>query len=86
VGSDEPSPAGDLVEHYEELRRQALHGDPNGWRLGLAVLQRQGVVAWIRAWDGIAPARASAVAAGAPPECGELVAVLAGMALCVAGG
>ena len=29
------------VERYEQLRRRALGGEAAGWRLGLAVLQRQ---------------------------------------------
>ena len=86
MGSDEPASAGDLAERYEELRRRALHGEPDGWRLGLAVLQRHGVAAWIRAWDDTAPAPVKSAVAAPGPRCGELVAVLAGMALCAAGG
>jgi hypothetical protein len=48
-----------MAERYEELRRRALHGEADGFALGLAVLERQGVVAWISASAGItvAPAR-----------------------------
>jgi hypothetical protein len=63
-----------------------LGGDPNGWRLGLAVLERRGVVAWTRAWSTTAPApvRAAPVAPAAVGD--ELVGVLASMALaCVSG-
>ena len=35
--------------------RRALAGDPAGWRLGLAVLQRRGVAAWMRAWRSADP-------------------------------
>jgi hypothetical protein len=86
VGSDEPAPAGNAAERYEELRRRVLGGEPDGWRLGLAVLQRQGVAAWIRVWDDIARAPVKSAVAAPGPRCEELVAVLAGMVLCVAGG
>jgi len=86
VGSDEPTPSGSLVEHYEELRRRALGGEADGWRLGLAVLQRLGVAGWIHAWDAIAAAPARSAPSPAPGRCDELVAVLASMALGVAGG
>ena len=36
------------VDGYEQLRRRALSGDGDGWRLGLAVLQQRGVAAWLR--------------------------------------
>ena len=84
TGEDAPSES--LVERYEELRRRALGGEPDGWRLGLAVLQRQGVAAWIHAWDDIAPAAARRGSSPAPERCNELVAVLACMALGVAAG
>ena len=38
----------DVVDGYEQLRRRALAGDADGWRLGLAVLQQRGVAAWLR--------------------------------------
>jgi len=41
------------VERYELLRRRVLCGEPDGFRLGLAVLQRQGMAAWLKAWDGL---------------------------------
>lgn len=75
-----------LVARYEELRRRIVDG--SGWssRLGLAVLLREGLAAWITAW-----ATAPGPAVVAPPldaACrladdrhAELVHVLAGMAL-----
>ena len=30
------------VERYEQLRARALGGEPSGWRLGLALLERRG--------------------------------------------
>jgi hypothetical protein len=85
VGSHEAAPSS-LVEHYEELRHRALHGECDGWRLGLAVLQRRGVAAWIHAWVDLAPAPARRASSPAPGQCNELVAVLASMAIGVAGG
>jgi hypothetical protein len=75
------------VERYEVLRRHALGGEESGWRLGLAIMQRQGVTAWLRAWQTIpaAPARPAAVDARVGGD--ELVAVLATMAMaCIGGG
>jgi hypothetical protein len=68
------------------LRHRALHGECDGWRLGLAVLQRKGVAAWIHAWGDLAPAPARRASSPSPEHCTELVAVLASMALGVAGG
>jgi hypothetical protein len=41
-----------LVASYEALRRIALgqRGPDEGPSLGLAILRRQGVAAWLRAW------------------------------------
>jgi hypothetical protein len=73
------------VERYERLRAHALDGEPGGFRLGLALLERQGVAAWARAWRGTAPAREpqpSAAPVAEPPAAGrELVGALASMAL-----
>lgn len=87
-----PTDAGHrLVAVYEQLRAHALDGDGQSWRLGLALLHRQGVVAWMRVVDGL-PAPTAAAPAPAMPDAavpaGEpLVAVLASMALaCVTGG
>jgi hypothetical protein len=53
------------VERYEQLRARVVSGEPDCFRLGLAMLERRGVVAWSRAWQATAPAPA-APAAGAP--------------------
>jgi hypothetical protein len=73
-----------LVDRYEELRRQALGGGGHGWRLGLAVVHRQGLVAWIHAWDDVAPLCPPPSPARVPStDCSQVVAVLASMALAV---
>lgn len=82
--------AGDagLAERYEQLRQRALEGAPDGFRLGLAVLQRQGMAAWIGAWKEfggvpVAPERPAPAAHASD----AVVAVLASMALaCVGAG
>jgi hypothetical protein len=85
VPAGEPaSVAEGLVERYEELRRRALGGETDGWRLGLAVLERQGLAAWIHAWDAIAPAPVPAGSTPAPAGCEQVVALLASMALACA--
>jgi hypothetical protein len=74
------------VERYEQLRTHALDGEPAGFRLGLALLERRGMAAWSRAWASTASATA---AAAVPPPVplvpvavdDELVGVLASMAL-----
>lgn len=76
------------VERYERLRACALAGEPDGRRFGLALLERRGLVAWARAWQQSAP-RPSPPAdpAGEPAAgAGELVDVLAAMALACLGG
>jgi hypothetical protein len=84
--TDEPSAEAGDVARYEQLRARALGGDPAGWRLGLAVLERRGVVAWTRAWQATAPAPGRAAAAAPAAVSDELVGALASMALaCVAG-
>jgi hypothetical protein len=79
---------------YEQLRDRVLAGHADGWRLGHAVLASQGVAGWIAAHQtasanpgstarGAAlprPSLPSAVAAPAA-ECGQIVAVLAEIAL-----
>jgi hypothetical protein len=86
--SSECAGVGD-VERYEQLRACALGGEPDGHRLGLALLERRGVAAWTRVWPATAaaPAPPSARPALEPtPERRELVGVLASMALaCLAG-
>jgi hypothetical protein len=90
VAAGEPATAAKgrvLVDRYEELRRQALGGGGHGWRLGLAVLHRQGMVAWIHAWDDIAPLSTVPPPASVPStHCTQMVAVLASMALAVVEG
>jgi hypothetical protein len=78
---------GRLVERYEELRRRALSGEPDGFRLGLAVLQRQGLAGWLRAWGDLAtpaerPAPTPPVATSVASDL--VVAVLASMTLACA--
>ena len=86
--TDDPNSGGDgAVDGYEQLRRRALCGDADGWRLGLGVLQHRGVAAWLGVRTATAPARpapahsASSVATGVDAE---LVGLLASMVLGVA--
>lgn len=79
------------VERYEQLRRRALDGDTGGWRLGLAVLQRRGLSAWLRTCRAVPAgptgAAATGPAAALPAGVGDaLVAALASMAAACAGG
>lgn len=86
--ADEPATDG-LVDRYEQLRRHALDGDGQGWRLGLALLHRRGVAGWLRAWEDLpvaAPAAPCASTVSIVPGDAPLVGLLASMALaCVAG-
>jgi hypothetical protein len=82
---------GRLVERYEELRRRALGGEPDGFRLGLAVLQRQGLAGWLRAWGGIGtpadrPMPTAPVVSNTGVASDMVVAVLASMTLACATG
>jgi hypothetical protein len=83
--TDGPSGGPGDVERYEQLRRRALLGEPSGWRLGLALLERRGVVAWARAWRGTTPEPAAppvtALAVDGLAVGDELVGALASMAL-----
>jgi hypothetical protein len=78
---------GSDVEDYERLRERALRGDAGGWRLGLAVVERRGVAAWlrVRAAAAVAPASGPAPARAGRPvladTADEIVCVLAAMAL-----
>jgi hypothetical protein len=84
--TDEPAGGPRDVERYEQLRAQALDGDLSGWRLGLALLERRGVVAWTRAWQTTTPAPARPAITASAADNDQLVGVLASMALaCVAG-
>lgn len=77
------------MDGYEQLRRRALCGDTEGWRLGLGVLQQRGVAAWLRVGQAAVPtvcpptpARPVSPLAGGVEA--ELVGLLASMALAVA--
>ncbi len=88
ASNERRSGAGD-VERYERLRARALSGEPDGFRLGLAMLERRGMVAWARAWQTTAPPRPALAAGptlGAPSDAREIVGVLAGMALAAVAG
>jgi len=69
------------------LRRRALDGEPEGWRLGLGVLCHRGVAAWLGAWHATVSAPPVA-ALPATPRVGsdQLVGVLASMALAAIAG
>jgi hypothetical protein len=73
------------VERYEALRRRALAGEPSGWRLGLAVVQRQGVAAWIRLGQALPPPAPTHID-DAHVGSDALVGVLTTMALACLGG
>ncbi|WP_249019846.1 hypothetical protein [Conexibacter sp. S30A1] len=70
------------------MRGQALAGGPGSARLGLALLEHRGVSAWTRVWQSTAPAPPVtpplAPNAAAPVAEGEIVSVLASMALACA--
>jgi hypothetical protein len=75
-----------LRDGYERLRERVLAGRPDGWRLGYALLARRGMAGWMAAQSAVAPAPAAdAPAAPAAPgpegDCGQIVSVLAEMAL-----
>jgi hypothetical protein len=63
------------------LRGCALGGEPSGWRLGLALLERRGVAAWARVWQATVPALPAPPAVQAPAGGDEIVGALATMAL-----
>jgi len=76
------------VQRYEQLRSHALDGEPFGFRLGLALLERRGLASWVRAWAGTAPAQPAqrlqqpTASVCAPVPLGdELVGALASLAL-----
>jgi hypothetical protein len=86
---DDHGGGSEVVDGYEQLRRRALRGDVDGWRLGLGVLQQRGVAAWLRVRQAPAatthpptPARSARPAGGGVDA--ELVGLLASMALAVA--
>jgi len=90
--SDEPAAAerdpDRAAERYERLRACALAGEPDGHRLGLALLERRGMAAWARAWQEAAlpPSSPAPPAVELLAGAGDLVGVLASMALaCLTG-
>jgi len=86
------APAGDLVERYEDLRRQGLSqkGVGHGGR-GLVLFLRQGMKAWLDAWSCCfiarptrGPMESDAMGSVVPWNLrGEVAVILAGMALSV---
>jgi hypothetical protein len=84
--TDEPGGGPRDIERYEQLRAQALEGDLSGLRLGLALLERSGVVAWTRAWQTTTPVPTRPSITTPAADNDALVGVLASMALaCVSG-
>jgi hypothetical protein len=83
--ADERAPDGVDVQRYEQLRRRALGGEAEGWRLGLGVLCHRGVAVWLRAWRTTAPTAVAAPAVADRVGSDELVGVLASMALAATG-
>lgn len=88
AGEPAPTDAGPvLVARYEQLRLDALAGSGHGWRWGRALLERQGLAAWIGAWDELdapaplSPQPVASTAAVMPAGTEQMVAVLAAMAL-----
>jgi len=93
-GGDESTPAPDALRaRYEELRDGVLGEGTWGGRLGLALLLREGVAAWMEAWrlcpDRVAPPPSPAGRDGelwSDPRSADVVRVLANMALGGLGG
>lgn len=80
--TDAPAGGPADVERYEQLRAHALDGEPPGFRLGLALLERRGVAAWARAWSRTGATSTPVPRAPAPVAAGDqLVGALASMAL-----
>lgn len=83
--TDARGAGGGDVERYEQLRSLTLGGEPSGFGLGLALLERRGVAAWARAWQQTTPPRQPQPPAAAvcvlPVASPELVGALASMAL-----
>lgn len=75
--------AEDLVGHYETLRAVAVHDGARAG-LGAALLISQGMAAWMRAWRACTPTAGRPTGAGRPAPPGEVVGVLAAMALACA--
>ena len=80
----------EAAERCEELRARAMAGQPDGFRLGLGVLVRGGVAAWMQACSSVRggttpPIRAEPTSPGGG-RADEVVAVLAAMAIACSGG
>jgi len=79
--------ASTCLGHYEELRGRVLAGRTLGSRLGLSLLLRSGMAAWMQGWAACSPVEpaAQAVASRVEPlpdeRCAEVVSVLCSMAL-----
>ena len=80
--------ADELRDRYEELRRQVLGARSGEPTVGLGVLVRQGMAAWMTVVSGIADQPVTAPLAQQPPRSDmpravkdEVVVLLAGMAL-----
>jgi hypothetical protein len=50
IPGDHGTPAPAFVVHYEALRSQVLGTRPAASRLGLALVLREGLAAWMAAW------------------------------------
>ena len=62
-----PSADADAAAAYEQLRHQVRTGSSPGGHVGLGLLLREGVAAWLeRSASGVTPARPSTVAAVGP--------------------
>jgi hypothetical protein len=77
-----------LTNQYEQLREVALTGHAEGWRHGLGVLATRGMTGWMTACRAVAPPPTPAAPPAVRrtvdtfgPDAGELVAVMAAMAL-----
>jgi hypothetical protein len=79
-----------LQDRYERLREDAVTAAGQGWRWGRALLERQGLAAWMAASCEQAPAPARdrvvgrACSALEAAACDPLVAALAAMVLACA--
>jgi len=73
------------VARYEELRRHAVERQILAGRLGLAVLLRQGLAAWVEQWSKVpAPAPSTERSRPSPlsdDNSADVINVLAAMAL-----
>jgi len=67
-GASREPPTATIVASYEALRRMALgqRGPDDEPSLGLAILVREGVAAWLQAWTGC-PGLSDPLAPAAPP-------------------